>query len=345
MRITGKWVGYGIGPSSDAAGTIISGPDKDAKLPKWKDDLRQKFSYAREFLKGDVSDTFTEGLLNTVLQAQKNWAFPVTGIIDSKFQYKMNWATPPPRTTGPRGTLYTCQGTVPSDMWWGPQAEVARAVEDLYYWQPIFGPYQAVPMNNSINPEKVELRNQIARRPVGDPINFYGYSQGAIVGSEVYMEMSNPDDPLHYRFNDWRRAATIGNPSRELGVCNGNKWCGYPSDYPDLGKNSRGIMAENRRMKNTPDWWMDFGHKKDMYVDTPNTEAGEDQTAICMMIMGNFLGGPDDIFHQIFEIGLNPFKGAFGLFQSIFNAGLFFGGGIKPHITYNVEPQKVYFRS
>jgi PE-PPE domain len=345
MKIAGKYVGHGIGPSTDESGKIIKGADQDPKYPKWKDDLRQKFSYAREFLKNDVSDIFTEGLLNTTLEAQRRWNFPVTGIIDAKFQYKMKWATPPPRTTGPRGTLYTCQGTVPSDMWWGPQAEVARAVEDLYYWQPINGPYQAVPMNNSINVEKAELRNQIARRPVGDKISAYGYSQGGIVVSEVYQEMKNPSDPLHYRFNDWYRACTIGNPSRELGVANGNKWCGFPSDYPDLGPNSRGIMEEKRRMKDTPDWWMDFAHKKDMYCDTPNTEAGENQTAICMMIMGNFLGGPDDILHQIYEMATNPIPGAMGLFQALFNAGLFFGGGIKPHVTYNVETQKMYFRS
>lgn len=347
MKIAGKWVGYGIGPSTDSAGNFINNgaADEDAKLIKWKDDLRKKFSKAAAPLTGDTSKVFTLALDGVVKIIQKNWGFPVTGIIDSKFQYKMKWATEPPRTTGPRGTLYTCQGTVPSDMWWGPQAEVARAVEDLYYWQPIGGPYQAVPMNNSINEEKAILRQQIAKRPVGDKISAYGYSQGGIVVSEVYQEMSRPSDPLHYRFNDWYRAATIGNPCRELGVCNGNKWCGYPEDYPDLGSNSRGIMEEKRRMKNTPDWWMDFGHRKDMYVDTPNTEAGENQTAICMMIMGNFIGGPDDILHQMFELATSPIDGAVGIFQAVFNAGLFFGGGIKPHITYNVEPQKVYFRS
>lgn len=335
MRLAGKWIGWGLGPP----------PDEDPRLVTWKNDLRRKFSYGKTGLEGDTSAIYTEALASVVIQAQRAWGYPATGIIDSKFQYKMNWATPPPRTTGPRGTLYTCQGTVPSDMWWGPQADVARAVEDLYYWQPIGGPYQAVPMNPSIDQEKAELRLQISRRPIGDPINTFGYSQGAIVVSEVYQEMKNPSDPLHHRLPDWKRGLTIGNPDRELGVANGNKWCGYPSDYPNLGPKSRGIMDAKRRLTNTPDWWLDFAHKADMYTDTPNNEAGEDQTAICMIIMGNWTGSSDDIFHQIFEVFTHPFSGIYGLTKSIMNAGLFFGGGIKPHITYNIAPCIVYLRS
>jgi hypothetical protein len=335
MEIAGKWVGYGLGPP----------PDADDKLPGWKNDLRHKFSKSPYAAINDTSRVYTEDLAAEVARCQRVWGYPVTGIIDAKFRYKMGWDTPPPRITGPRGTLYTCQGTVPSDMWWGPQADVARAVEDLYYWQPIFGPYQPFPMNNSIDQEKATLRYQIARRPPGDPINAFGYSQGAIVVSEVYQEMKNPADPLHYRLPDWKRVATIGNPCRQLGVANGNKWCGYPSDYPDLGRNSRGIMQASRRLTDTPDWWMDFAHRKDLYTDTPNTEAGENQTAICMIIMGNWFGGSDDILHQLIEFGFAPTIGLFGAVQALINAGMFFGGGTKPHVTYNIEPCKVYFRS
>lgn len=329
MRIAGKFVGHGLGPP----------PDVDAKYPKWKADLKKKFSYASAL---DSSDIFTPELAAVVMESQRRWGFPATGIIDAKYQYKMKWAVPPPRTTGPRGTFYTCQGTVPSDMWWGPQADVARAIEDLYYWQPIGGPYQAVPMNASIDQEKAELLYQIERRPPGDAINAFGYSQGGIVISEVYQKMKKDN---HYRLKDWRRAVTIGNPCRELGVANGNKFTGYSNDYPNLGPKSRGIMENDRRLTDTPDWWMDFAHKKDMYVDTPNDDAGEDQTAICMMIMGDFYGGPDSIISQLFEVVQRPLVESLAIFKAIFNAGLFFGGGIKAHVTYQVEPCIAYMRS
>jgi hypothetical protein len=335
MRNAGKWIGWGLGPP----------PDDNPKIKVWKSDLSRKFSYAKALLAGDTSTIFTEALATTVMEAQTRWGFPATGIIDAKFQYKMGWAKEPPRISGPRGTLYTCQGTVPSDMWWGPQADVAHAVEDLYYFQPIAGRYQPFPMNNSIDEEKAFLRYEIERRPLGDPINAFGYSQGAIVVSEVYQEMKQDSDPLHYRFNDWRRAATIGNPCRELGVNNGNKFAKFGSGYPDLGKNSRGIMEDKRRMVDTPDWWLDFAHPKDMYCDTPNNDAGEDQTAICMIIMGNWFGGPDSIFSQVIEVVQRPLPELFAMMQAIINAGMFFGGGIKPHITYDVGPAIAYLRS
>jgi PE-PPE domain len=335
VRIAEKWVGWGLGPPAD----------DDPKVAEFKKKLKRKFNYAKAL---DDTTRYTEELATVVMQAQTAWGFTATGIIDFKFQDRAGWvphAAPVLRSTGPRGTLYTCQGTVPSDMWWGPQADVARRVEDLYYWQPIGGPYQAVPMNWSINQEKATLRLEIEKRAPGDRISMFGYSQGAIVVSEVFMEMRNPKDPLHYRFTDFYRVITIGNPSRELGVANGNRWCGYPDDYPDLGPNSRGIMENDRRMTDTPDFFYDFAHKKDMYTDTPNTDAGEDQTAICMIIMGDWWGGPDSIFHQMFEIVHRPIRETMAMFKAIHNAGLFFGGGIVPHLTYNVEPCIAYLRS
>lgn len=337
MRIAEKWVGLGLGPP----------PDDDPKVAQCKAKLKRKFGYAKHL---DDSTIYTEDLAKVVMQAQLAWGFVATGIIDYKFQDKAGWiphGPPPQRSTGPRGTLYTCQGTIPSDMWWGPQADVARRVEDLYYWQPIAGPYTAVPMNPSINIAKAYLRQEIERRPVGDPINAFGYSQGAIIVSETYMEMRNPGHPLHHRFKDWARIVTIGNPSRELGVANGNKWCGYPDDYPDLGPNSRGIMENKRRMTETPDWFMDFAHRKDMYTDVKNDDAGEDQTAVCMLIMGNWWGGPDSIFHQMFEIVHRPIRETMAMAKAIQHAGMFFGGRIpiEEHINYNIEPCIVYLRS
>ena len=339
MRIAGKYVGHGLGPP----------PDVDDKYPRWKEDLRRKFkATAAPLLEGDTSKVYTVGLAEAVAKIQTNWGFPATGIIDAKFQYKMKWAVPPPRVTGPRGTLYTCQGTKPSDMWWGPQADVARAVEDLYYWQPIDGPYQAFPMNNSINAEKATLRYEIERHGQlvpNDPISAFGFSQGAIVISEVFMEMRNPSDPLHYRFKDWYRAATTGSPSRQTGVNNGNKWARWASGYPDLGPNKRGIMEDSRRMVDTPDWWLDFCHLKDLYCDCETDDEGEFKTSICKVIMGNWFGGPDSIVSQALEIVTRPMMETFSMVKALIDAGLFFGGGIKPHLSYDVRPAIAYLRS
>ena len=324
MKIAGKWVGWGLG-------------DTDPKVAWFKSKLRPRFSYARAL---DDSEVFDQVLTDVVFQAQTNWGLVPTGIIDYDFQVKAGWikTLPEDRITGPRGTLYTCQGTVPSDMWGWPQGDVARQVEDLYYFQPIGGEYKAVPMNHSIYAERDEMIRQIERRPVGDPINAIGFSQGGCVVTEVYNQMKEQNHP---RFKDWRRCWTFANPSRELAVENGNKFAGLPI----LGKNKRGIMQESRRMKDTPDWWMDQGNKGDLYFDCENDDEGEFKEAICMMIMGNFTGGQNNILRQIYELSQRPIIETFFMFKAIMDAGIFFGGGIKPHLTHDISHAVRYFRS
>lgn len=323
MKIAGKWVGFGLG-------------DDDPKVLWFKDKLRSRFSYAKSL---NHSTLFEQPLFDVVFKAQENWGLTATGIIDYAFQEKAGWIPKLPinRITGPRGVLYTSQGTKPSDMWWGLQADVARQVEDLYYWQPIGGPYDAVPMNKSINISKQIMREQINRRPVGDPINAIGFSQGGIIVSEVYMDMRDENDP---RFRDWKRCWTFANPSRQQGVENGNKF----AKLPVLGKSKRGIMQESRRMIDTPDWWMDQGNAKDLYFDCETDDEGEFKEAICMIIMGNFIGGPNNILSQLYETTQRPLIETFFMFKAIMDAGIFFGGGIKPHLNHNISPAVAYLR-
>jgi hypothetical protein len=324
MKIAGKWVGFGLG-------------DKDPKVVWFKDKLRSRFKYAKDL---DHSDVFDQALFDVVFTAQGKWGLTQTGIIDYDFQEKAGWVKklPVDRITGPRGTLYTCQGTQPSDMWGWPQGDVARQVEDLMYFQPIWGEYKATPMNKYINQAKGVMREQINRRPIGDPINAIGFSQGGIIVSEVYTDMKNEGDP---RFSDWKKCWTFANPSREQGVENGNKF----ARLPILGKNKRGIMQESRRMKDTPDWWMDQGNPKDLYFDCETDDEGEFKEAICMMIMGNFTGGQNSILRQIYELSQRPLVETFFMFKAIMDAGAFFGGGIKPHLTHDISHAVRYFRS
>lgn len=301
--------------------------------------LNRKFS---SYSNIKVDEYYGNDEARVVAEAQRRYGLPITGEADDNFLARAGYKPPPvvPQLPAerPRGTLYTCQGTVPSTMWTGPQADVARAVEDLYYWQPIGGEYQAFPMNRFIDVEKKELLKEIEERPVGDPINAISYSQGSIVVSEVYEEMKRTNHP---RFGDWRRSITFGNPCREVGAENGNRW----AKHPLLGGKSRGIMEDRRRLTDTPDWWLDFANRGDLYCDTPDNDTGEDQTAICMLIMGNLWGGDDSIINQIFEKVQRPFLETIAMFRAIYNAGLFFGGGIKPHLNYPTRPAIDYLRS
>ena len=327
----GRWCGWGLGPP----------PDENVKIGDFKATLKKKFSYAKSL---DDSDVYTEELAKVVMEAQRRWELPQTGIIDYTFQVKAGWIKPAPVKAKPRGVLFTCQGTLPSTMWDGPPAFTARAVEDLYYFQPVAGPYEAFPMNNSINAEKDELRRLLTLPEyVTQDKALAGYSQGGIVVSEVFFGDILPDDgQLHYLLPTIKKAVTWGNPCRELGVENGNRW----AKTKLLGKNSRGIMEETRRNHDTPNWWLDFVQPKDIYGDTPNDDMGEDYTAICKIIMGNWWGGPDSIYHQIFlELPSRPIIETMALVKAVMGAGMFFGGGIKPHVTYPIEPAIQFLRS
>lgn len=338
MKIGGAWVGWGEG-------------DADPKVEWFRTKLRPRFSYARNLpltttLVRQPDGTskavplFDRPLTEVVMTAQRNWNMNPTGIIDYAFQKRAGWIEPAPdRNTGPRGTLYGAQGTQPSGQLHGPQADIARTCEDQYYFQPIGGPYTAFPMNPSIAQAKAFFRIEISERPVGDPINAVGFSQGAIILSEVYEEMRNPTDPLHHRFKDWRKCWTLANPSRELGVENGNRYAGLPI----LGPTKRGIMQESRRMTNTPTWWMDQGNPRDLYFDCENDDEGEFKEAICMAIMGNLWGGPNSLPRQVFEMASNPFE-VMAMFKAIMDAGMFFGDGIKPHLVHNLQPAITFFR-
>jgi hypothetical protein len=337
MKIGGVWVGWGLGPP----------PDDDPKVAEFKRKLKRQYSKSPYHNSDDDSTVYTEELATEVTRVQKVWGFPQTGIIDYKFQDRSGWLKKvdrPPWETRPRGVLFTCQGTVPSTMWDGPPAFTARHVEDLYYFQPVAGRYEAFPMDSSINEEKDELRRQLTRPEfLKLDKSLAGYSQGGIVISEVFFnDILSANGQLNYLLPTIKRAVTWGNPCRELGVENGNRY----AHAKLLGPNSRGIMEESRRNHGTPDWWLDFAHPKDIYADTPNDDQGEDYTAICKIVMGSWYGGPDSILHQIFiELPQRPMVEVLAMFKAIVGAGMFFGGGIKPHITYEIDPAIAYLRS
>jgi hypothetical protein len=311
--------------------------DHGPHLRPFQEFLNRKFaSYAGI----KVDEYYGNDEVRVVAEAQRRYLLPITGEADDAFLARAGYVPPGPPplpATRPRGTLYTCQGTQPSDMWWGPQADVARAVQDLYFWQPIGGEYKAFPMNRYINAAKAELLKEIEERPVGDPINAIGFSQGAIVVSEVYMDMRRSGHP---RFRDWKRVWTFANPSRQQGVENGNRFARLPL----LGPDKRGIMEDRRRMTDTPDWWMDQGNAKDLYFDCETDDEGEDKTSICMIIMGNFWGGKDSIINQVIEKVQSPIFELLAMFKAIYDAGMFFGGGIKPHLNHDVRPAIAFFR-
>lgn len=331
------WIGWQPG---------MSGPPVEVA----KKTLKRKFSYAKDLDETPFFDWATQAVL-AQFQKRKNGT-PYTpklredGILDYQTQVALGMVPPPkPKKAG---TLFTVHGTGQPDPF-GPgyPADVARAVTDIWDWQPI-GNYsaQAFPMDVSVKQGIAELKVQIRNHP--GPIGLIGYSQGAMVTSMCWKHaILDPRGELHDRLPDVIASVTYGNPCREAGVANGNRQEGIP--IPE----GRGISDD--LLENTPSWWYDYAHGgnstfgKDIYTDTPDDDAGENMTAIFRVVQdaSGFIG-PNSIVEQIGEWLTNPLVEIPSVFRAIYFGGAFVAAqpfATAPHCNYRLEPAIDYLRS
>ncbi len=317
MIIGGQWVGLGLGDSS-------------LEIRKIKEYMRRKFgSYA-----GHLADTelYDQQMVSIVMEMQRRYKVPVTGIIGYSTKLLMGYLKPDPSV---KATLFTVHGTGVT-MWDGPPADTARAVENVYRWQPIGNyPARPFPMGPSVDLGRAELVRQINLNP--GPFAMAGYSQGAIVTSQVWKyDISNPRGILHHRLGDVRKIVTWGNPMRQAGKA-------YGTTLPAPGPGAHGIADD--LLTDTPDFQRDYAHQGDLYTDCEG-ESGENKTAIYKIVMGQrVLSGADSILAQVLELVANPGPGTMALYRSILDAGMFFSKGTGPHVNYNIQPAIDFLRA
>lgn len=336
MKIGGQWVGLGLGDSSE-------------EIRKIKEFMRKKFSYAKTLADTSLYD---EHMVQVVTEMQNRYRNAralapdqyLPGVINVETKMLMGFI---PRPAKPKPLLFTVCGTgVP---WWiGPDADVARAVESKYRWQPIGYPANAFPMAKSVAQGRAELCRQVElwRNDIekgAKSAAFIGYSQGAIVTAECWEYDIKPADGRLNWFKPYlTKAATFGNPMREKGKA----WPDANGSLP--GPESHGIA--DRLMVDTPDWWRNYAHRGDLYTDCEG-QSGENKTAIYKVIMGaRVMSGPDSLLRQLLELGgaaqdSSQIMEATGMFKAIMDAGMFFGKGTQPHINYSTAEAISYFMS
>lgn len=316
-------------------------------IQRAKKELFRRFSYAKNLDDSTFFDWELEKVL-TQYQRAKNFSgykpqLRTDGVLDYNTQLALGLVVPPkPRTVG---TLFTVAGTA-ANMWQGYPADVGRACEDVWFFQPVNYPAQAFPMNPSVQAGRAELKRLIREKP--GKIALAGYSQGAIVTSLVWMQdILSPSGELHDRLNDVVASVTYGNPMRELGKANGNLKAGIPMPK------GRGIA--DTLLTNTPDWWLDFAHGansplgRDIYTDTPNDDAGENMTAMFRVVqdVSGFIG-PNSLLEQFGEMFTNPVKELPALFRAIYFGGAFVAAqpfATYPHCSYDIGPAVKFLRS
>lgn len=312
--------------------------------------LRKKFSYAKGLDDSPFFDWATQAVL-VQYQAAKNATgyqppLRTDGVLDYATQLALGTIDQPHSQVV--GTLFTVHGTgMPDPLGPGYPADVARAVLDVWHWQPIGNwPAAAFPMGPSVQAGIAELKLQIRNRP--GKFALAGYSQGAIITSLVAKHsIFDPRGELHDRKDDLIASVTWGNPCRQLGVANGNKASGLP--IPE----GRGISDD--RLEETPSWWFDYAHGancqfgRDIYTDTPDTDAGENMTAIYKVVQ-NISGfmGPNGLLEQIGEWMGNPGAELPAIFEAIYYGGQFVASqpfATYAHCSYDLAPAIGYLRS
>lgn len=331
MRIAGAWVGLGLG-------------DASPEVARLKDHLRRKFSYAKKLT---FSTHYDLAMVEVVTEMQSRYEAAgqlpadkyIPGVVNVETKYVCGFL-PRPAKLDERPVLFTVCGTgVP---WWvGPDADTAKAVEDVYRWQPIGYRAAPFPMAPSAREGRAELVTQIERhRPQIERggAAMIGYSQGAIVTSECWMFDINPQGGrLHWLKPYLRKAVTFGNPMRQQG-----------SVWADPGGASASVTSygiADQLMTDTPDWWRDYAHKGDLYTDVEG-QSGEYKTAIYKVVMGaKIMQGPDSLLSQILELTQAPVREMTAMFGAILDAGMFFAAKTGPHINYAPSAAIGYLRA
>lgn len=320
MRVAGVWLGLGLGDSSE-------------EIRRIKEFMRRKFSYARQLVD---SPSYDVQMVNVVTEMQSRYLRAGTigahtpGVINVETKYAMGFM---PRPVKPKPVLFTVEGHM-SNMWFGPCAETARILEQqgVCRFQPVGYDSVALPFRNDTG--ITELSRLLADRnllPPGTPWGLACFSQGAIIGAEVFLRhVFPPTGSLHWRLKDWRGTLSFGSPYRELDVV--AEWI---PDPPQPG--THGIS--NVRMTNTPqDRWKEVARTGDMYTEVvADSPATEHATAIYMAVQNKWSGHPDSLLNQIFELFTQPAPEFLAMVKAITN-GVMFLGNMSPHGGYDLRP-------
>lgn len=238
--------------------------------------------------------------------------------------------------------LYTVAGTAAT---WdvGYPADLGRAVNpNVWTWQGVSYPANAFPMQPSIDAGDTEFARLLQLQPPTRTWGCIGYSQGAIVTSNILDRIRNPSDALSAYLPSFIGGVTFGNPRREAGhtIPNG------------IDPGGHGIVTPN--LVDTPASWWDFADGKAM-VNSPGNDlyctcgAGEDAQAVADQeaiwelvdsVSLTSLIGSTSLFAELLGLLKSPLPGGIAAIEAIFGALDFFGiEGITPHTSYQfVEP-------
>lgn len=226
---------------------------------------------------------------------------------------------------------------------WARVADLIDGVEHSsspVFWQPTGYPAGVFPMNPSVQAGVTEVRRLVLlQHTPGYPLFMSGYSQGAIVVGQVFLQdFWHPNGQFHTRLPDLARGGIInfGDPYRAPGVANGNKTFGFPMPKTLDGVSTGGIGGPlDLTPDETPDWYLSCALDGDLYACAPvgddpwkhEASAGKVETSIYNLVES---GSPKDFLKIALDLGA-----PIGMVEAIFNGMKFASQGTNaPHWQY-----------
>lgn len=316
----GKWVGWGQG-------------DTDPKVVEFKKFMAKKFaSYA-----GNLGDApiYDQHLVAAVSEMQRRYGLPVTGVINYATQVRMGFITP---AVPVRPIMFTVEGHM-SDMWAGPVADTAAALErEGHGWhQPVGYANSTIPFDNDSGTR--ELARLVAATvldngrpfPAGTPWTLGTFSQGGIIGFDFYTKYLQPGQPLHWRAKDLVAVLAYGNPCRQTGSV-------APWALPWVTKLDTHGLDPYRRfgLPGLPDRpahpWADVYREGDIFAQNDDSKGGEVKAAVYQAVArGDLFSDPYSLAAQIADLFSVGFDEVVGIVMAIISGVGFLAQHPNPH--------------
>lgn len=309
--------------------------DRNETVRNWRILMAKRFAgYAKVCgpLAGDTNE-FGPRAVAWQKEYEKRTAQPQDGIVSDGDLAALGLS---PRAAA-KPIMFTVEGHM-SSMWEGPCAFTAKQLESegVVRWQPVGYNNTALPFDNKSGVDELcRLLGDVQLLPPGTPWGMAIFSQGAIVGSEVFLKHVRPEaGKLHWRLKDFRGCLSFGSPYRENNVV--AEWVPDPP-----AANTQGIS--NTLMTDTPANWKEVARKGDLYTENPTTKSGEYKTAIYMAVQNQWTGS-NSLTEQLMELLKSPATEIIPVLWAIITGAMFLGN-MGPHGLYNLEPCVNFMRN
>lgn len=243
-----------------------------------------------------------------------------------------------------RPVFYTVEGHL-SNMFAGPIADTANQLqaEGLCFHQPTGYNNGSIPFDNRSGVEELarlvgstvlkDAEGKDVPVPAGTPIVLGGFSQGAIILFDFYVDYLLPGKPLAWRAKDIKAILAYGNPCRATDSIApwARSWTKKTGTFGLDPYRRFGING----FPDKPELWQDVYREGDIFAENTPDKGGEVKAAVYEAIArADFFSNPYSLAVQIADLFLVPFDEVLGMVMAIISGiGFLAEGNGAPHYS------------